>query len=82
MDAAEYFTRPLYGRIAELERILRKSPCYLVVKNSPEVMTLMGHGDRVMALELKRLREALEKIADGTIADKDAPAFAFAALDN
>ena len=81
MHAEEFFTRPLYQRIAKLEGILRDSPCHLTVKHSADMMELVGYGDRVMALEIKRLRDALEKIADGTIADKEIPAFAWATLD-
>lgn len=81
-DYERHITAPLHERIAQLERILRDSPCHLVVKNSDEMMTHMGYGDRVMALEIRRLRGALEKIADGTVADKDIPGFAVAALDD
>lgn len=78
----DIYARPLYAEIARLRNLLDTSPCHLVVKNSPEMMTYMGNGDRVMALEVQRLRGVIEKIADGTIADKDIPSFAFAALDN
>lgn len=81
MHAEDYFTRPLYERISKLEGILRDSPCHLMVKHSDGVMELVGYGDRVMALEDKRLRDALTKIADGTIADTEIPAFAWATLD-
>lgn len=78
----DIYARPLHAEIVRLRRLLDTSPCMLVVKNSPEMMTHMGYGDRVMAFEVQRLRGVIEKIADGTIADKDIPSFAFAALDN
>lgn len=46
------------------------------------VMELVRYGDRVTALEIKRLRDALTKIADGTIANKDVAAFAWAVIDD
>ena len=78
----EFYTRPLRERIMQLEDILRRSPCHLIVRESDEVHKMMGYGDRIMALEVQRLRDALLKIADGSIADKDVSAFAFATLDN
>lgn len=78
----EFYTRRLRDRIMQLEDILRRSPCHLIVKESDEVHKMMGYGDRIMALEVQRLRDALLKIADGTIADKDIPSFAFATLDH
>ena len=76
-----YELLPYRQRISQLEQLLRESPCQLVVQHSNDVMEVVGYGDRVMALEIKRLRDALTKIADGTIADKDVSAFAWAVLD-
>lgn len=75
------YTRPLRAHIFELERILHNSPSMLVVKRSEAVQEVVGYGDRIMALEVQRLRDALEKIAKGEVADKDIGAFAWAALD-
>lgn len=82
MTFPDNIVEPYRRHIAKLERILNDSPCQLVVKHSDSVMELVGYGDRVMALEIKRLRDALTKVADGTIANKDVSAFAWAVLDD
>ena len=83
MSEHEYegIRRPLLDHILKLEDTLRRSPTYLMVKDGDAVREVVGYGDRIMALEVQRLRDALEKIAKGEVADKDVGAFAWATLD-
>lgn len=80
-ETYENYVAPFVGRIQFLEHALRSSPCMLIVRHSGEVQELVGYGGRIMALEVKRLRDALQKIADGTVADADVSAFAWNTLD-
>ncbi len=72
------------GYIREIERlrdILDRSPCGLYIQHSDSVIELIGHGSRIMGLEIERLRGALQKIADGEIVASEAADFADAAIE-
>jgi hypothetical protein len=77
----EFYTQPFRREIARLRKVLSESPCYLIVRATDDVWSLVGYGDRVLALETERLRKALEDIAHGKVPPNQAMAYADAVLE-
>lgn len=81
MLSPEHYTEPLYREIRRLRDILAQSPTSLMVPQSDNVLEMVGYGDRIIAMEVVRLREALEKIANGAVSQKDSADFAESVLE-
>jgi len=77
----ESFRNRYEREISRLRDILHNAPCSLFVQDSPEVRLFLGYGDRIMALEIERLRRALRQIANGEVTVSDVAEFADVTLE-